>query len=53
MDLGRIGSSKQRPSVSKDIDEYIEYCNLVGDNGGVMMSEKEFAEYKKNYAQIA
>jgi hypothetical protein len=25
--------------VAQHINEYIEYCNLVGDNGGVMMSE--------------
>jgi hypothetical protein len=35
------------------VEEYIEYCNLVGENGGVMMSEREFADYKKNYAQLA
>lgn len=38
---------------SKHVEEYIEYCNLVGDNGGLLMSEKEFADYKRNYAQKA
>lgn len=47
-------AGEMRPSMTaQHIDEYLEYCNLVGDNGGVMMSEKEFAEYKKNYAQKA
>ena len=35
------------------VNEYIEYCNLVGDNGGLVMSEKEFTEYKKNHAKQA
>ena len=37
---------------AQHVNEYLEYCNLVGDNGGVMMTEQEFAEYKKNYHKI-
>ncbi len=33
--------SDLKPNViAQSINEYQEYCNLVGDNGGVMMSEK-------------
>lgn len=35
------------------VNEYIQYCNLVGDNGGLVMSQKEFQDYKKNYAKQA
>lgn len=32
---------------AKNIDAYIEYCNIVGDaDGGKMMSEKEYEEFK-------
>ena len=34
-------------NAQKHIDAYIEYNNIVGmDDGGVMMSEKEFEAYK-------
>jgi hypothetical protein len=33
---------------SKNIDAYLEYVNIVGDrDGGKMMSEKEFEEFKE------
>ena len=37
----------------KHVEAYLEYCELVGDTGGKMMSEKEFEEYKKNYSKLA
>lgn len=49
MEVGRGG----RAGSAKHVDEYIEYCNLVGDNGGVLMTEQQFQDYKKNYAQMA
>lgn len=30
--------SKQENMNAKHVNEYIEYCNLVGDNGGLVMS---------------
>lgn len=37
---------------AKNLQAYIEYRNIVGnDDGGKLMSEKEFEEYKKNVAQ--
>jgi hypothetical protein len=31
----------------KHVDAYVEYNNIVGNaDGGVMMSDKEFEEYK-------
>ena len=35
------------------ISSYIEYCNIVGDNGGIMMSEKEFEQYKKKHQALS
>jgi hypothetical protein len=37
-----LGKNSRSAGSGKHIDEYIEYCNLVGDNGGVLMSETEF-----------
>lgn len=37
MDLNTYGGNAMN-----HVNSYIEYCNLVGDNGGVMMSEKEY-----------
>lgn len=34
------------------IQAYIDYHNLVGDNGGKMLSEKEYEEFKTNYATV-
>lgn len=48
MDINTYGSNAMN-----HVNSYIEYCNLVGDNGGVMMSEKEYEEYKKNYSKLA
>lgn len=49
MEVGKGG----RAGSAKHVDEYIEYCNLVGDNGGVLMTEQQFQNYKKNYAQLS
>lgn len=36
----------------KDIQAYLDYCRIVGvDDGGKMMSEKEFEAYKKKVAE--
>lgn len=36
----------------KDIQAYIDYCRIVGvDDGGQMMSDKEFEAYKKKVAE--
>ena len=36
---------------AQHVQAYIDYVNIVGDNdGGKLMSEKEFEEYKKNLA---
>jgi len=32
--------SKPENQNVQHVNEYIEYCNLVGDNGGLVMSEK-------------
>ncbi len=48
-----LGKPSKISGNAMHINEYIEYCNLVGDNGGVLMSEKEFQDYKKNYAQLS
>jgi len=37
-----IGKPTHGGGSAKHVNEYIEYCNLVGDNGGVLMSEQEF-----------
>lgn len=50
---GQNPVSSSSNSNGRHVDEYIEYCNLVGDNGGLIMSEKEFGEYKINYATKA
>lgn len=46
-----IGRSENQNA--QHINEYMEYCNLVGDNGGHVMSEKEFKEYKLKTLQQA
>lgn len=37
----------------KHVDAYIEYHNIVGDyDGGKMMSEKEYEEFKNNIREV-
>ena len=37
-------------NAAKHVQAYFEYKNIVGDaDGGVMMSEKEFEDYKKKH----
>lgn len=38
---------------SKHIDAYLEYVNIVGDrDGGKMMSEKEYEEFKDKVREV-
>ena len=39
-------------SAANHVQAYINYHNLVGDNGGKLLSEKEYEDFQKNYAQV-